>query len=92
MMRNSIFEKIVFKYGFLPWKYQQKSLKAIMCQYLLTSAEHCFGNMAEKPLSFCIVSRRIMMMEIECINLYIFIGGKVFLNKNLHCGNNHKNH
>lgn len=55
--------------------------------YFLTSAEHCFGNMAEKRSSFGVVARQVMMTGIECMNVYIFFGGKVFLNEDLNCGN-----
>lgn len=58
--------------------------------YLLLSAKHCFGNMAEKPLSLGIVSHWIMMTGIECMNLYIFFGGNVFLNEDLYHGNTDK--
>jgi len=46
--------------------------------------------MAEKPLSLGIVSHRIMMTGIECMNLYIFFGGNVFLNEDLYHGNTDK--
>ena len=72
----------MFKNGFLLCKYQQKSLEALKCQPMLTSAEQCFGN----------VSRRIIMTGIECINLNIFLGVKAFSNEDLYCGNTDRNH
>jgi len=33
------------------------AMSASMCRFLLTPAEHCFGNVAEKVSSFAGVSR-----------------------------------
>ena len=63
-----------------------------LCGYLLTSAKHCFGNMAENKLSFGVVSRRIMMTGIESMTLYIFSGVKLISKKDLYFGNTGRNH
>ena len=62
------------------------------CRFLLTSAQHCFGNMAEKPLSFGLASGWIKMIGIGSMKMYIFFGEKVFSNEDLHCANTNINH